>query len=84
VNKKHGLSMRVVSLMLALAGCQAAINTPASIPTELSIEEHALTHRPEAEYTRLDFVTGTQEQILAKHSGERSQTFDFHGPLMHG
>jgi hypothetical protein len=77
VNKKYSLSMRVVSLMVALAACQATINPPASIPTELSIEEHALTHRPEAEYTRLDFVTGTQEQILAKHSGERSQTIDF-------
>jgi hypothetical protein len=67
----------LVFLLVALAGCNADPKTPAPVPSELVIEEHALTHRPEAEYTQLDFVTGTQEQVLAKHAGERTQTINF-------
>ena len=50
---------------------------PAPVPAELSIEEHALTRRPEAEFTRLYFAEGTQESVLEKHADERSQIITF-------
>jgi hypothetical protein len=72
MNRKSSLIFAVL-LMIALASCNA-INKPSGpIPPELSIEEHALSQRPDAEYSQLYFAEGTQEQILAKHAGERSQ-----------
>jgi hypothetical protein len=63
---------------LLLAGCApAATSTPIAVPPELSIEEHALTQRPEAEYTQLYFAEGTQESVLSAHADERAQLFDF-------
>jgi hypothetical protein len=56
-----------------LAACTPkATPTPAPIQPRLSVEEHALGHPPEAESAQLDFVKGTQEAILAVHTGERS------------
>ncbi len=72
MNTKLVCSCLVASLLFALAACFPAPVKLASLPGGLSIEEHALKQRPEAEYTQLDFVEGTQEQILATHSEERS------------
>jgi hypothetical protein len=72
---KHILFVVVCFLLVA---CNSeAKSIPALIPSELSIEEHALAHQPEAEYTQLDFVKGTQEAILAVHADERSQIITF-------
>jgi hypothetical protein len=63
----------VLAVCLLLAACTPkAPSRLSSLPPELSVEEHALTHPPEAEYTRLDFARGSQDTILAKHAGERS------------
>ena len=77
MNKKYILISLVVFLIVALAGCSAASETSVPIPPELSIEEHALTQQPEAEYTQLYFADGTQESILTKHADERSQIISF-------
>ena len=76
MSKKYDLLLAVF-LMISLASCTAIKGTPFPIPQELSIEEHALTQRPEAEYTRLYFAEDTQEQILAKHASERSRIISF-------
>ena len=61
-----------IFLFVVLAGCAYTPATPAAVPAGLSIEEHALTQRPEAEYTQLYFAEGSQESILAKHAQERA------------
>jgi hypothetical protein len=70
-------------LCLFLVSCKAlaggGLTTPAPIPPELSIEEHALQRRPEAEYARLYFVSGTQEGVLSKRADERSRRVSFAG-----
>jgi hypothetical protein len=73
MNRKYGLIFRVIFIMGSLAACSAFPATSFPIPSELGIEEHALTQRPEAEYERLYFIDGTQEQVLAKNAVERSQ-----------
>jgi hypothetical protein len=72
MNTKQFGCCLVAGFLLALAGCSPTPTISASLPQGLSIEEHALNQRPQAEYTRLDFVESTQEQILAKHAEERS------------
>jgi hypothetical protein len=74
MNKKYNLISLAVLLIVMLAGCSAVHETPAPIPPELSIEEHTLTRRPEAEYTQLYFAESTPEGILAKHAGDREQS----------
>jgi hypothetical protein len=66
-------SVLLVACLLLVACARPVPATPALVPPELSIEEHALTQRPEAEYTQLYFAEGSQEAILAVHAGERSQ-----------
>ena len=66
-----------VCLFAVLAGCTPIARTQASTPPELSIEEHTLTQRPEAEYAQLNFDEGAQESILAKHAEERAQIISF-------
>jgi len=73
VKKKLNWFSPLCVLVVALAGCTSASETSTSLPPELSIEEHALTQRPEAEYTHLYFAQGTQEEILAAHADERSR-----------
>ena len=65
------------SIFIALAGCTSVTATASLIPTELSIEEHALSQRPEAEYTQLYFADSTPDDILVKHEEERSKSFTF-------
>jgi hypothetical protein len=62
-----------VCLVLVLTGCNSTARSQVPIPPELSVEAHALTQRPEAEYTQLHFAEGTQESVLAKHASERDQ-----------
>jgi hypothetical protein len=71
---KTGLlcSCLVALFLFPMVGCSPASTLPASRQGGLSLEEHALTQQPEAEYTQLYFVEGTQEQILAIHENERS------------
>ncbi len=68
-----GLYRLAACLFIVLAGCARSPGTPAPIPGELSLEEHALARQPEAEYTQLYFAESTPEGILAKHAEERSQ-----------
>ena len=77
MNKISHLKSIAILLIVAVVGCNAASKTPAPIPPELSIEEHAMTQRPEAESAQLYFAEGTQESILAKHADERSQIISF-------
>jgi hypothetical protein len=72
MNKKLSCGFLAAAFLFTLAGCSPSPTMPASLPGGLSIEEHALTQRPEAEYSQLYFAEGTQESILAKHAGERS------------
>ena len=62
---------------MVLVGCSPIARTQVPTPPELSIEEHALTQRPEAESAQLYFAEGTQESILAKHADERAQIITF-------
>jgi hypothetical protein len=73
VNERRNWFSLAFLLAVVLAGCTSASETSTPLPSELSIEEHALTQRPEAEYTQLYFSEGTQAEILAVHAGERSQ-----------
>jgi hypothetical protein len=71
----------IFAFCILLASCRNGLSVPVSsltaIPPELSIEEHALARRPEAEYTQLYFAESTPEGILPKHAGERSQIISF-------
>ena len=67
--------MKKIILLLGcflLAACTSAAPS-APFPAGLSVEEHALTKRPEAEYSQLDFAQGSQEAILAVRAAERAQ-----------
>jgi hypothetical protein len=77
MNKEVKLTFLQILFIVTLAGCNAIPETATHIPPELSIEEHALTQRPEAEYSQLYFAEGTIESILAKHADERSQIITF-------
>ena len=77
MNTKLLCGCLVALFLFVSAGCSPSPTMPASLPGRLSIEEHALTQRPEAEYSQLYFAEGTQESLLAKHAGERSQIITF-------
>ena len=71
MNPRLHIPTLTASLFIVMAGCVHTPAAPAALPAELSIEEYALSQRPEAEYTQLYFAEGTQEEIFAKHAGER-------------
>ncbi len=60
-------------LIALLAGCAPASRPAASVPPELTIEEHLLTRSPEAEYAQLYFAEKTQDEVMAKHADERTR-----------
>ncbi len=66
----------IALVCIPLTGCAlsgaAPAQAPATLPPELSIEEHALKEGPELEPLRLVPVEGTEEEILSKHQEKRA------------
>ncbi len=67
-----GLVLAACSKMQVAGWQQTA--TPAALPQELTIEEHALKNAPELDPLTYVPVVGSQEEILRKNAGLRSET----------
>jgi hypothetical protein len=69
----------IIALICLLGGCDFANpispQPPLALPSELSVEEHALKNMPEIEPLTFVPVESTQAEILSKHQNERSKHF---------